>query len=787
MFIIRAWWILQLPEFLPNMETGAPIGIFFLVLLASAATSAAGVDRRAHIVHMDDLALPAHFSSHHEWYMWTLSTVSSPEETDPAHLYTYTHALSGFAAVLSESQLAKLEELPGHLATYPDTLGEGHTTYTPKFLGLEKAYGLWPRANFGEGIIVGVVDSGIWPESESFQDRGMPPVPGRWKGTCESGVEFNSSLCNRKLIGARSFSQGMKKRGLNISTTDDYDSPRDYWGHGTHTSSTAAGSPVRDANYFGYAKGTASGIAPMAHLAMYKVLFLNTTYDAAATDTLAALDRAIADGVDVLSLSLGFFETSFDKNPVAVGAFAAMQRGIFVACSAGNAGPHSYTILNGAPWLTTVGAGTFDRELGAHVTVGISNGSFTVPGKSLFPENLLISRLPLYFGHGNRSKEICEDDSLDPKEVEGKIVFCDYDADSDWVNPSEITRVGAAGAIFSTEQGKTLKPEDFTTPYVAVVPEDGKKIRRYIEQTENPIVSIKFQATFLGVKPNPEVMWFSSRGPGHEAPWILKPDVIAPGVDVLAAWAPNRGIAPIGDDYHFLLSDYALQSGTSMSAPHVAGVGALLKSAHPDWSPAAIRSAMMTTAYTVDNTGRTIIDMTTEVAGTPLDYGSGHVDPNRAMDPGLVYDIEPEDYIKFLCGMNYTSKQMRVITGRSNFTCYAPSLDLNYPSFILILNNTNTTSFTFKRVLTNVDDSASSYRAIVKSPQGMRVTVEPEVLFFPKKNSKSGFKLAVEISLGTLGAVAPQSDYIGNYGSLSWHEINGTHVVRSPIVSAFAP
>ncbi|OWM83716.1 subtilisin-like protease SBT3 [Punica granatum] len=770
------------------METRAHLRLFILFIVVSTYTLvSAEDDRRTYIVHMDKSARPGHFSSHHDWYMSTLSTLSSPEETEPTHLYTYNHVLSGFSAVLSESQLAKLAELPGHLATYPETFGEGHTTHTPKFLGLKKKSGLWPRANFGEGMIVGVVDSGIWPESDSFRDRGMPPVPDRWKGTCESGVEFNSSLCNLKLIGARSFSQGMKRRGLNISTTDDYDSPRDYWGHGSHTSSTAAGSPVKDTNYFGYAEGTASGIAPLAHLAMYKVLFLNTSYDAAATDTLAAIDRAIEDGVDILSLSLSFTETSFDQNPVAIGAFAAMQRGIFVACSAGNAGPHAYTMHNGAPWLTTVGAGTFDRELGAHVTLGIGNGSFTIPGKSIFPENLLISRLPLYFGHGNRSKELCEDYSLDPKEVEGKIVFCDYSAENDGTNPSEIIRAGAAGAIFSTEEGRILKPEDFTTPYVAVIPKFGNKIRRYIKHSKDPVVSIKFQVTFLGVEPNPEVMWFSSRGPGREALWVLKPDIIAPGVDVLAAWTPNRGIAPIGDDYHFLLSDYALQSGTSMSAPHVAGVGALLKSAHPDWSPAAIRSAMMTTAYILDNTGGPIIDVTTGVAATPLDYGSGHIDPNRAMDPGLIYDMEPEDYIEFLCGMNYTTKQIRVITGRSNFTRCTPSLDLNYPSFILILNNTNATSFTFKRVLTNVADSASSYQATVTSPLGMRITVEPEKLVFPQKNSKASFTMAVEISLGTLESVSPQSDYIGNYGFLSWHEINGTHVVRSPIVSAFGP
>ncbi|KAF5951749.1 hypothetical protein HYC85_009693 [Camellia sinensis] len=147
-------------------------------------------------------------------------------------------------------------------------------------------------------------------------------------------------------------------------------------------------------------------------------------------------------------------------------------------------------------------------------------------------------------------------------------------------------------------------------------------------------------------------------------------------------YAPNREIALIGDD-----------SGTSMACPHVAGISALLKAAHKDWSPAAIRSALMTTTYMIDNTNSTIIDMTTRVAGTPLDYGSRHIDPIKAMDPGLIYDLEAQDYINYLCGMNYTNQQIKIITKRSNFSCDQASLDLNYPSFMILLNNTNTTTY----------------------------------------------------------------------------------------------
>ncbi|KAF2321118.1 hypothetical protein GH714_034089 [Hevea brasiliensis] len=380
---------------------------------------------------------------------------------------------------------------------------------------IENEWWISYTSKFGDDIIIGVLDSGIWPESESFNDRNMPPVPQRWQGMCETGTEFNTSHCNKKLIGARKFSQGMKQYRLNISNTNDYDSPRDFLGHGTHTSSTAAGSRVQNANYFGYAEGTATGMAPSARLAMYKVGFYSKdirVIDAAATDVLAGMDQAIEDGVDIMSLSLGFKETPFFKNPIAIGAFAALKKGIFVTCSAGNSGPHGYTIFNGAPWLTTVGAGTVDRELGARVTLG--DGDITVTGISMYPENLFISRIPLYFGHGNRRKELCDWNSLDSKDVAGKFVFCDYDNES---------------SVFRSED--------------------------------------------------------------------------------IYAWVPNRGFARFVHDY--LLTDYALVSGTSMSCPHTAACSCTAQSTHRDWSSAAIRSAMMTTADVTDNANGRIIDMTT--------------------------------------------------------------------------------------------------------------------------------------------------------------------------------
>ncbi|KAJ0085209.1 hypothetical protein Patl1_08920 [Pistacia atlantica] len=354
--------------------------------------------------------------------------------------------------------------------------------YTPKFLGLQHNSGIWPAASYGEGVIIGILDTGIWPESESFSDSGMPSIPQRWNGKCENGTIFSSSDCNRKLIGAQSFSKGIKAAGLKISKTYDFDSPRDFDGHGTHTSSTAAGNQVLGVSHFGYARGTARGIAPGAHVAMYKVLWARDTDASAASDVLAGMDQAIA----------GWW----------------------------NDGARN-SIINGAPWITTVGAGTIDRSFTATVTL----------------EN-----------------------------------------DSDFEGSMRHERKGAK------------------------------------------IKSMRFLTTKLGTKPEPQVAFFSSRGLNPISPSVLKPDILAPGVDVLAAVTPNVPFMTIGN--YDLVSDYELNSGTSMATPHVAGVAALLKAVHWEWSPAAIRSAIMTTAYSIDNTGSILKDETTGLPATPLDFGA---------------------------------------------------------------------------------------------------------------------------------------------------------------------
>lgn len=763
--------------------------LFGAIGLLQLAAAAGGGDRRSYIIHMDVEKMPAPFVEHEGWYLSVLSSLRSATagEAAPVHLYTYTHVMHGFSAVLTARQLEELKGVDGHVVAFPETHGRLHTTHTPAFLGLSGGAGAWPASKYGDGVIIGIVDTGVWPESESFRDAGMGPVPARWKGACEAGQGFNASACNRKLIGARSFSKGLKQSGLTIQP-GDYDSPRDYYGHGSHTSSTAAGAAVSGASYFGYANGTATGIAPMARVAMYKAVFSADTLESASPDVLAAMDQAVADGVDVMSLSLGFPETSYDTNVIAIGAFGAMQKGVFVTCSAGNDGSDGYTIMNGAPWITTVGAASVDRDFTATVTLG--SGS-SVQGKSVYPS--IASAPPtlsanLYYGHGNRSKQKCEYSSLSAKDVRGKYVLCAA-GDAVEQQADEVQSNGGLGAIVVSDNKEFLQPTEYTMPLVLVTQSGGAAIAKYVTARSTrgaAKASVQFGGTALGVKPAPTVSYFSARGPSQFSPTILKPDVIAPGVNILAAWVPNKKVMDVGR--RKLFTTYAFDSGTSMSSPHVAGVVALLRSVHPDWSPAAVRSAMMTTAYVKDNANNAIVSKPNGLPGTPLDFGSGHVSPNNAMDPGLVYDLAADDYVNFLCGLHYSRSQISTITGRRNINCAAANLDLNYPSFVVILNRTksgtSSATRTFKRELTNVAASPAKYSVSVTAPAGMKVTVLPTALSFGGKGSKQQFTVTVQISQVKRNSY--EYNYIGNYGFLSWNEVGGKHVVRCPIVSAFA-
>ncbi|XP_030476600.1 subtilisin-like protease SBT3 [Syzygium oleosum] len=756
-----------------NPSSSASRSTFLWLLLLSTVTSfvmSESEECQTYIIHMDRSQKPASFLTHEMWHRATVDSLSPPlSDGEDKFLYSYNHVIHGFSARLTLSELAKIEKSPAHRVTLKESFGKLFTTHSSKFLGLKHSSGLWPTSSCGEGVIIGILDTGIWPESASFSDNGMPPVPPRWKGECENGTAFSPSNCNRKLIGARSFSKGLAAAGINISEKYDYDSARDFMGHGTHTSSTAAGSPVNGVSHFGYAGGIARGIAPAAHVAMYKVLWATDTYESASSDVLAGMDQAIADGVDVMSLSLGILLTPYFNDVIAIASLSAIEKGIVVVCSAGNDGAYN-TTFNGAPWIMTVGAGTIDRSFIATSTLG--NG-LTIEGTSYFPESIYITDAQVYYGKDNPDKAKCRLSALEPKEIAGKVVVCDNNNTVDlYSQVEELANKGAYAAILLSD-GLNLNPEDYSIPAVVIPTSSGTPIRDYLRRQNNATVSMRFLQTKLGTTPAPQVAYFSSRGPDPINPSILKPDILAPGVDILAAVAPNRPFMEVGP--YDLVTDYALYSGTSMAAPHIAGVAALLKAVHKDWSPAAIKSAMMTTAYTLDNTGTTLKDQNWRNAATPLDFGAGHVNPNKAVDPGLIYDLNLQDYIKFLCSLGYTEKQMSAVTRRGKWNCSQSDGDLNYPSFISVFSNkTGSTKVKgFKRVVTNVGDDTSVYQAIVASPKEMKVTVQPSNLTFTHKYEKQSFHLTIEVDMS-----APRV----TSGYLKWIDQHN-HVVSSPIVA----
>lgn len=674
--------------------------------------------------------------------------------------------MSGFAARLTKEQVKLMEGKDGFVSARRERILSLHTTHTPDFLGLNRQFGFWKDSNFGKGVIIGVLDGGITPNHPSFDDMGMPPPPAKWKGRCE----FNFSACNNKLIGARSFNlatQAIKGNRNTFTTTAD-DSPIDEDGHGTHTASTAAGTFVEGAEILGNAKGIAVGMAPLAHLAIYKVCFGEDCPD---TDVLAALDAAIEDGVDVLSLSLGGESLPFFQDAVSIGAFAAVQKGIFVSCSAANAGPFNATLSNEAPWLLTVAASTIDRKIVCIAELG--NGE-EFEGESLFqPNNFPPTFLPLiYAGEKNQTAGLCGEGSLKDIDIKGKIVACDKGGGIARIAKGvEVKNSGGAAMILlnQEEDGFTIEADAHVLPVSQVSHTATIKIKSYMNSTKNPIAKIVFKGTVITDEFSPSIASFSSRGPNIASPGILKPDITGPGVSILAAWPFSL------DNKTNTKSTFNIISGTSMSCPHLSGIAALIKSAHPHWSPAAIKSAVMTTADTANFRGQPILDQNSQPADL-FAIGSGHVNPSKATDPGLIYDIQSDDYIPYLCGLGYKNNEVAIIAHKPVDCLAKPSIsegELNYPSFSVALGPPQM----FTRTVTNVGDGYEIYTVVVEAPPAVSVTVRPRKIIFSALHQK----VTYSVMFKRIGLASPPIEFAEGY--LKW--ISDKHVVRSPISVKF--
>ncbi|KAK4771466.1 hypothetical protein SAY87_031998 [Trapa incisa] len=740
--------------------------------------------KRVHIVYMgvkkhDDPRITK--ETHHQ----LLSNVlGSKEAAGRSILYSYKHGFSGFAASLTEFEAEEIAGFPEVVQVVPSRMYKLHTTRSWDFIGLEpnRSKSLLKEGKMGEGVIIGVIDSGVWPESKSFDDQGMSPIPPRWKGICQQGERFKPSNCNKKLIGARWFIKGFLAGSFRVLPGNrtghhlEFMSARDADGHGTHTASTAAGNFVNNANYHGLAEGLARGGAPRAHVAVYKTCWNiggeGACFDA---DVLKAFDKAIHDGVDVLSISMGdslpLFPYVEKRDSIAIGSFHAVARGITVVASAGNDGPSMDTVENVAPWLITVGASTIDRRFLAAITLG-NNQTFWGQSVDTGKENRgfygVTYSKRIAAGSTTYSETCCDSGSLNATLAAGKIVLCFLTSDQqeELCASKAVKEAGGVGLIYAEPRYDGLS--SCTIPCVKVDYEIGMQILSYIRRASHPIAKLGIPRNVVGRWASPRAASFSSRGPSSVTPQVLKPDLIAPGVDILAAF---RSSDEQGTDYGFL-------SGTSMSCPHVAGIATLLKSAHPHWSPAAIRSALVTTA---SQTGTDRIDISdggpTDKTADPFDVGGGHVDPNRAMDPGLIYDANVNDYLQFLCSMGYSTRSFSNLGATEPIRCrrgdgqLIQGLNLNLPSIVIPSLNGK---LTVTRTVTNVGNEVGSvYKAILKPPRGTTMKVDPHVLRFNATLRVLSYKV--------IFALEREKKVQGGYkfGSITWTD--GVHFVRSPV------
>jgi len=463
---------------------------------------------------------------------------------------------------------------------------------------------------------------------------------------------------------------------------------------------------------------------------------------------------------------------------------------VFVSASAGNGGPGGLTVTNVAPWMTTVGAGTIDRDFPADVILGngkVIGGVSVYGGPGLSPGRLYQL---VYAGSDGYSSSLCLEDSLDPKSVRGKIVVCDRGVNSRPAKGQVVKNAGGVAMILANGpfDGEGLVADCHVLPATSVGAAGGDQIRRYISLASQlrspPTATILFRGTRVGVKPAPKVASFSARGPNPVSPEILKPDVIAPGLNILAAWPSTIPPSSLPSDHR--TTDFNILSGTSMACPHVSGLAALLKAAHPEWSPAAIRSALITTAYTLDNggDGGTLLDESTGNASSVFDYGAGHVHPEKAINPGLVYDISTYDYVDFLCNSNYTAHNIRVITRKvadcSGAKRAGHAANLNYPSLSAAFQQYgkqgSRMSTHFIRTVTNVGDPNSIYRVTVAAPADTDVTVEPDTLAFRRLGQKLNFLVRVQTREVKL---SPGSSTVKT-GSIVWSDAK--HTVTTPLV-----
>ncbi|KAL0917463.1 hypothetical protein M5K25_012525 [Dendrobium thyrsiflorum] len=691
--------------------------LFSVLLFSSAALAATIPEKKKFIVYLGNEPHPSFDAIGHHHRLLS-DILGSHDAAKESIFHSYTLSMNAFAAKLSDEEAAQLAELDGVVSVFP---------------------------------------ARIDPFSASFSGKGYGPPPARWRGKCTGTRVFK---CNNKLIGAKWFRLDGK------APSNDVMAPQDNKGHGTHVASTVAGNPISNANIYGLAQGTARGGARSARIASYKACYADSACND--EDILAAFDAAISDGVDIINLSVGEDPGKSFTDALAVGAYHAMRRGILTVASAGNMGPMHRTVVNYSPWMLTVGASTHDRQFGTDIVLG--NGKrITGTSVNTFQTDKVFR--PLVLGIDATtvgmtfSAQMCGPDSLDPEKVKGKIVVCKITGSAEAAD-KVVNAAGGVGLVI--EMTKPVdRAETFELPATMLSKEGGAIIREYIDS--------------LGSEGKPVAKIEKSRA-------LTTKDIVIPSFSARAGLGGSRHehlsrlplLHPLlrrPQDYRH--GPFQIMSGTSMATPHVAGAAAYVKSFHPSWSPASIRSALMTTARPIPPS--ILPNSTTKSTKLDLEYayGSGQIDPLAAVNPGLVYDLTESSYLRFLCTKHPNTTAVSILTGSRNFDCAPYSKGkgydaLNYPSFHYVVpDSAKASAATYRRIVTNVGQGAAVYKAVVEAPVGVEIEVKPAKLEFAKVNEKRVFDVVVRVA-----AVSGRPPYIAS-GSLTWSD--GVHRVRSPV------
>ncbi|XP_022143781.1 subtilisin-like protease SBT4.15 [Momordica charantia] len=699
--------------------------IFVLVIWLVASLMIQGSDhheRKPYIVYMGELPLGSRSTVADHHHSLLLDAIGDEKTARESKIHSYGKSFNGFAARLLPHEADKISKREDVVSVFRSRKQRIVTTRSWDFLGLNKRSKRNPSLE--ANLIVAVLDTGIWINSPSFSDKGYGPPPAKWKGKCVTGANF--SACNNKVIGAAYFDLDDQNPAAARSVADTE-------GHGSHTASTVAGSAVEGASLYGLARGTARGGVPSARIAVYKVCW---SIFCSEMDVLAGFDQAIADGVDLISVSIGSPPMDLFRDSQAIGAFHAMKKGILTSSAAGNYGPQLSTVENVAPWIMTVAATAIDRRFITVLQLG--NGSkftgFSINtfsgGKQMQPLTSGAKAANATAGSNRGNASACDAEALSQSKVKGRIVYCL----GNYADPN-IKSLGGVGVI-QLLQPQTDYSSILVLPGAAIPSISGKSVDLYINSTKNPRAVIYKSRTIKITAPF--VASFSSRGPQSITRNILKPDLAAPGIDILAAYTELASLT--GDTSDSRYSLFKVMAGTSMACPHATAAAAYVKSFHPDWSPAAVKSALMTTAT----------PMKIKFKEAELGSGAGQINPTRAVHPGLVYDISLNSYVSFLCKQGYNSTAIGLIVGSKKYNCSmlkpARGTDgLNYPTMHQQLSDPSSAiDAVFYRTVTNVGYGASLYRANITSPDGLSVKVFPDTLNFAKSHERKTFKVVVK-------------------------------------------